>query len=1576
MKVRIQKNLFTGEYSDHIFHGSACLGELLNHYQCSMESQVFLNGEMITDLYTIADDGSFVVVREVPKGITGLVIGSIILGVIGIGGLILGGVMLHKALTANPSLQKIQTSPSLRGSTNAARKGGRLPILLGHWRIYPDHAALPYSRYADNNQFFVQQFCFGYSAVSLDLSTSKIGDTLITKYAGVQTNLVPSALYPERIIENQVGVELSNDGTATQIERTTSSGTTKINVGIVAPNGIFKYNGSNKEAATIGIKVDWRVPGGTWNVSANESLNLNVDKWRKMYEILPYGSSDGTYDVRVSRTNEAGTTTSYNDTIYFDILQSFTKNQNDNSTIPVISPNNLRLMAVDIQATDQLNGTIDSFNVEGTLRTRAWDGVASGASHWVDAETRNPAAAILYLLTNTKVNPRPIADTRIVWEEFEAFYQYCEDQGFHCDAWITSDYTIGQLIDLIAQSNMAEIRRSADSVGIMIDKINPYIAQMFTPVNAADFSMKKEFSSPTQVLNLKFVDASIGYEEAERNVSIVNDSIVFDRVLTDEDERTEISLFGVTDPDQVAKVGRYRLLEIARRKRTFSWSCDIEGILCARGDVVLLSNDKFMLGTGEGRIAEIVKNAEGLVTSIGLDTEVDLVVGNNYSIRIRTVDQILESYEIINNGGSKRLLQLKTPIYEPIMIGDLVAVGVMQKENLKVLVTEISQDTNRLCKISGIEYAEEIYLDASEIPAYQSGLSIVKSGTGLSTKTSLDRYPSRGPRGADGLPGSPARSIAIHCSSTIINLSSRGELKTQQIEITCLPSNLPIENAVWTATDEGSLSQIEISEGEYDPYKRLLDCSLVTGDTTLIQVLILYEGVTYRGVVGITKVSDGTPSPLYLDSLSTIPRLTSEGPLVIGDFFLYVGAYSGPGSAPGDQGLNPTYALVNEFIYGRIYEFKGRDANGIDQWQESRKSEHLAAAQKDALQIAKDTNTYLFVAVLVAQLGLFMDLLVAAALRSSNFKLYKITDPGYVSDPADEHYDTVLGEDGKYHAVGSIKSGFELDGVRGIIKALGLEAYSAMIYGNLEASGFRTLQEEPGTTIPVAAVSPTLWKHSEMESLITEQDALAALSGTIGGYSFTKATRRTNSRILLASHGYESESISAGETHYFTQLYPSKVFGLTFRCDFSGYYSGLYSNRGYWAFIAEANSDLTTAHFIRSMGESYTVTAPYSFPSSAYTNLTIKHYSGALWGNKGSNVDYHRVWTEQVFTGLVLVDGESSYRVIPFEPNAYYSNSEAWQIGSLTQFTIPNHYCSGTDFYDLFSALQVGADGFCDGGQINVNGQLYSVTRLTKSANAITFYTSGGVITVSKFQEGTSIGVYNVLAVTQAINFQAVVGGIEVKHIFPWGTQAGSPGTYDIGTTNERFNTAWLNYLDANRVNGFRVQAGNDTYPQGNGGSIPVVATDGGIEIGTYIDFHNAAEDFSKRLDVFNDYFNFSHKIVTPSVNTGHGDNVVYRNTYVSIYMTGYVQLGAMENGETRHIHVTTGGTSIKRLLLPAGYSYLVWGIYQIDDDDYGWGYTQFYSTALTPLSGGSAIIPQGYYDGGSPRWQFIVRRI
>ena len=157
-----------------------------------------------------------------------------------------------------------------------------------------------------------------------------------------------------------------------------------------------------------------------------------------------------------------------------------------------------------------------------------------------------------------------------------------------------------------------------------------------------------------------------------------------------------------------------------------------------------------------------------------------------------------------------------------------------------------------------------------------------------------------------GAAGDPARAITLYADSNVISLTSRGVLKTQQVELTCVPSNLPIESAVWTATDAGSLSEIEIAPGVYDQYKRILDCSLVSGNSTLITVAITYGGNTYPAYVGLSKVKDGLPAPQNFRGVTSVPTETPLGePLMAGDYFLWAGT------------------TTSSYTKGEIYEYNG-----------------------------------------------------------------------------------------------------------------------------------------------------------------------------------------------------------------------------------------------------------------------------------------------------------------------------------------------------------------------------------------------------------------------------------------------------------------------------------------------------------------------------------------------------------------------------------------------------------------------------------------------------------------------------
>lgn len=770
MVARIIRNIFNGEYESLVLEEPISVAGLKERIGNDNIRVITINGDILDDSHIIERD-DYVAVQVIPDGATTTILA--ITAVIAVTTLVVSAVALSLAMKGIPNTSKLQDNPSLRGSTNQARKNQMIPVLLGRHRVYPDIAALPFSSYKDNRQSLTQLFCFGYNNVKIDENTLKIGETPLSKYKNYQISQNHTSLYSSRCIESAIGLRMQE----TPIERTTASGTWKICIGLSSPSGIFAYDDNGKKtSATIAYKVEYKPHSDTnWITASNESLTLNQDAWMRMVEIIP--GSAGTFDVRVSRTNKESESASTNDIFYYSILQSWTQS-NDGNRDAVINPERYRLEALQIQASDQLNGIIDEINAICCLETRDYLGKGTGPSAWGKAASSNPASMILYLLTDNLVNPSPIPDSDIVWEEFEAFHTFCKTKNLECNAYINSeDLSIRDVIDYIATSNLAQIRKAGRKVGIILDAECNMVTQLFTPMNASDFSMKKDFSEDIRYFKIKYVDASIGYVETERCVSLSRDgNVVFDAAIPENETGTEINLFGCTDATQAAFIGRQRILELSRQKRTFSWRTDIEGILCAPGDVVLFEHDQFSIGIGEARIRAIRHSSDSL-NVIGLEVDTFIPFHSaSYGISIRTRNGITESVRIMNHEPGN-IIEFIDPIPAGPEIGDLCVFGEWKKESIRLRVTSLERDANNNCTVTAVDYDPSVYKEG-DIPPYDPGISI---------------HPDSGNIGAGAIkpedwvvpqiPGKPGSSLMIQYQygesdrtpPTRLNLFRRGE---------------------------------------------------------------------------------------------------------------------------------------------------------------------------------------------------------------------------------------------------------------------------------------------------------------------------------------------------------------------------------------------------------------------------------------------------------------------------------------------------------------------------------------------------------------------------------------------------------------------------------------------------------------------------------------------------------------------------------------------------------------------------------------------------------------------------------
>jgi microcystin-dependent protein len=652
--------------------------------------------------------------------------------------------------------------------------------------------------------------------------------------------------------------------------------------------------------------------------------------------------------------------------------------------------------------------------------------------------------------------------------------------------------------------------------------------------------------------------------------------------------------------------------------------------------------------------------------------------------------------------------------------------------------------------------------------------------------------------------GTDSRGLTLEAETQVITMTSRGVITQGSVEIILQAFGIPYDQVTWSISD-GSLLDVELNEaGDIDPTKKLLDSYSLTGSTAHITVQAQYGGTVYSTSISISKVKDGEPYPIYLGNLESSPASTDIGPLYVGDYFLYIGDYDGPNIDPGDQGINPTLAEINEFIYGRLYRYIGNDSStGEYLWKETRESDQFAAAQKDALEIAKATNKYTYAAVVIAQLGLFNDLIIGNTIRSAN---YEETD-----DIPD--------------------IGFLLDGARGVIKVVDLLAYNSAIVGSFESSGFKTLDEQSSPITISTASSPSLniWKYGDFVDNFYDAkgNQYNGMEGYFKGNYYDRILLAHNQKLCITRpYGvYYDEDIgplSGGTLPWQASVY-GQVFGSVVNVRINGYTTHdklkvhVNQHRADGSQIqpdVRLSGDFTNHSFNWELD-----------PECAYIALGISNTR--LFYTEHVYIDGLSLHTVETYNGVVCVnDSAREVTTYPHEnAESYHYDEDQFhtQVSPVQDYPsyafTPNDILSkiaSTSFFNLFGNIPLATTVNCSSGQIHVNGTLYTVYQINRSSNRVLFNTNKGALIVDNFVEGTNTGIYTHLSITQTIIIDPSVPGIRVKNILPW---SGQSSTYDIGSVQNYFRNIFVRGL-VGLVSAFAMSVPPDGWLECNGAAV------------------------------------------------------------------------------------------------------------------------------------------------------------
>jgi hypothetical protein len=396
---------------------------------------------------------------------------------------------------------------------------------------------------------------------------------------------------------------------------------------ILAPDGIIDERDPTIFGVNFETENDFAVTPSTEpnkvNIAAGglqfPGIEITGKQTAALRETVTFKVPKRQYDVRVRRmTADASDDNRIFDETVWTALRTI------RYAYPV-RMSNIAMTALRIKATGQLNGVIDRFNGVVSSILPDWNG-----ENWGAQETCNPAALFRHVLQGN-ANARPLADARLDLERLQEWHDTCAVENRQFNMLVDYDISVREMLHSITAAGRASPTLLDGKWGVVEDRAQSVPVQHFTPRNSYGFEGRKEFDELPQALRVRFINRAKGWLQDERLV--YDDG--YDETNTLRYETLELP--GVTDAQQAWRDGRYHIATARLRPETYSFSCDLEHIVCTRGDLIRFSHDVPLFGLMTGRVKSLVMAGDA-VAGVELDAAVSMQAGKAYAVRFRKQD--------------------------------------------------------------------------------------------------------------------------------------------------------------------------------------------------------------------------------------------------------------------------------------------------------------------------------------------------------------------------------------------------------------------------------------------------------------------------------------------------------------------------------------------------------------------------------------------------------------------------------------------------------------------------------------------------------------------------------------------------------------------------------------------------------------------------------------------------------------------------------------------------------------------------------------------------------------------------
>ena len=631
------------------------------------------------------------------------------------GSLLVNAIAPIKYSNSLAARQSYNDSPtySIGANSNQANPWGPIPVALGTYKVYPPLGASSYTELVGSDEYLRMLFVWGYGPLKIE--NIKIGDTLLSSYAGVEIETnegwstdTPLTLFPSAVRQDSIGVIITNVGG--QIVRTAKANVDELSVDVAFARGLVQFDDQgNRIARSVTVLVQYREVGAPAWTTVEQKTFTDMTTSAVRYGWRWTVDNTKTYEVGVTRATADTADDRILDEIYWVYLR------NIETTYPITFPHPLAVAALRIKATDQLSGQFDNLNGVVSSYCPVWDDVAGtwGANEASYAVTNNPAALIRHVLMG-KANARARTSTQVDDAGLGEFYEFCATKGYAFNMYRDYTSSVFEACQDIASTARAAITIKDGLWSVTVDTGSQSLVQHITPRNSWGFSAEKQLYNRPHAFRIRFKNELNGYNDDER--------IVYD----DGYNSGNATLFetiespGSTHPDLIWKFGRYHIAQARLRPEMYSLYMDFEHLVCRKGDKVRVSHDIPLWGLSWGRVKSL-DVVSGNIIHITLDELSAMEAGKSYACRFRKSDGTTLVLSIVTEVGETATLQLQTPVAEAFgpKVGDLAMFGEANSETVELLVHSIHRAGDFTAQLFFVDVSSSIYnADTGEIPPF------------------------------------------------------------------------------------------------------------------------------------------------------------------------------------------------------------------------------------------------------------------------------------------------------------------------------------------------------------------------------------------------------------------------------------------------------------------------------------------------------------------------------------------------------------------------------------------------------------------------------------------------------------------------------------------------------------------------------------------------------------------------------------------------------------------------------------------------------------------------------------------